>query len=197
MGEKSRRAVGPGQWLLRWAPAQVGGVDLDGWALETEIWKFAALVWTRNLTTCTNYFCTTMLLARRPWRAGCSRLAGRWAGQRRWVGEPSGLDAFANQERKVWLRDPLAEDEQSVETVVDAYASWGFTVNGAALQGAVLLLPRTSMLFSPTNLSEIVPDSLEVSPSAPHSSRPRSRSCCASACPRAPMPDSRCTPLAN
>ena len=48
------------------------------------------------------------------------------------------------------------------ETVVDSYAKWGFTVKGVALPGAVLLLPKASMLFLPRVLSEVTPESLAV-----------------------------------
>ena len=46
------------------------------------------------------------------------------------------------------------------QTVVDSYASWGFVVNGVALQGAVLLLPNTSLLFEPATLDQLTPASL-------------------------------------
>ena len=48
------------------------------------------------------------------------------------------------------------------ETVVDSYASWGFVVNGVALHGAVLLLPRASLLFEPDRLSAVSPASLSL-----------------------------------
>ena len=93
-------------------------------------------------------------------RSATARLLFR-AHQRRWVGEQTGLAAMADKADAVRRHDPLAGTAAG-ETVVDAYAPWGFTVSGVALVGPVLLLPRASFLFAPASLEELGPESLRV-----------------------------------
>ena len=89
------------------------------------------------------------------WRASAAFTA------RRWVGEQSGLSAVRDKRPSRIASDSL-QLAGIDETVVDSYAKWGFVVNGVALPGAVLLLPKASMLFQPQNVSEITPASLSV-----------------------------------
>ena len=78
---------------------------------------------------------------------------------RRWIGEQTGLSAIADRTDAVRRHDALS-GTASGETQVDAYARWGFTVNGVALVGSVLLLPKASFLFSPRNIGALTPESL-------------------------------------
>lgn len=81
--------------------------------------------------------------------------------RRRWIGESSGLQALADKGRR--RSTPMTGDTlglSSGETLVDSYASWGFTVNGVALVGPVLLLPRASLLFQAPRLGDVTPESL-------------------------------------
>ena len=78
---------------------------------------------------------------------------------RRGIGESSGLEAIAD--RGVVRFDAFA-GQAGVTTAVDAFASWGFTVNGVALRGSVLLLPSASLLFAPARLEALTPASLQV-----------------------------------
>ena len=83
------------------------------------------------------------------------------AATRRWVGETTGLDAMAQRAATVRRHDPMGPASAG-ETVIDAYASWGFTVSGVALEGAVLLLPRAAFLFAPPRLDSMTPEALRV-----------------------------------
>ena len=78
----------------------------------------------------------------------------------RCVGESTGLQALADKSST--LRRLGLGHETDGDTIVDAYAPWGFTVNGIALEGAVLLLPKASLLFAPASMAELTPASLEV-----------------------------------
>lgn len=78
------------------------------------------------------------------------------------VGESTGLQAMADKGKAMADFDALAGTSSSMDTVIDSFASWGFSVNGVTLRGTVLLLPRTQLLFSPVSLDELTPDSLEV-----------------------------------
>lgn len=76
------------------------------------------------------------------------------------VGEPTGLRAPSTVSRAMTRHDTLGLVAGVGDTVVDSYASWGFVVNGVAVEGAVLLLPKASLLFSPRRLSDVTPASL-------------------------------------
>ena len=91
---------------------------------------------------------------RRPQAALAVRL------QRRLIGEQSGLSAI--RDKGTLLRRHDQQVGGAGETVVDSYASWGFTIGGVAVPGAVLLLPKASMIFEPTSLSTLTPASLSV-----------------------------------
>lgn len=80
---------------------------------------------------------------------------------RRWIGESSGLQASADRTSTLRRHDAFGLSTAG-ETLVDAYASWGFTVNGVALPGPVLLFPKASMLFGLSHLSELTPESLSI-----------------------------------
>ena len=80
---------------------------------------------------------------------------------RRWVGESTGLAAMADRATVVRKHDALGGTTAG-DTLVDAYASWGFTVSGVTMAGTVLLLPRASFLFAPASLEELTPESLGV-----------------------------------
>ena len=84
--------------------------------------------------------------------------------QVRFVGEPTGLRAgpSGGTTSNLHRHDTLGLVAGVGQTVVDSYASWGFVVNGVALDGAVLLLPSASLLFEPRSLSEVTPESLAV-----------------------------------
>jgi uncharacterized protein len=47
-------------------------------------------------------------------------------------------------------------------TTVEGYAGKGFTVNGVAMDGPVLLLPKASFLFSPLHFEELTTQSLAI-----------------------------------
>ena len=88
-----------------------------------------------------------------PWRplsAGC-----------RSIGEQAGLAAIADRSATVRRHDALGPAGVG-DTMVDAYASWGFTVSGVAIEGAVLLLPRASFLLSVDDPDELAAESLAV-----------------------------------
>jgi uncharacterized protein len=79
----------------------------------------------------------------------------------RLIGEQSGLSALADKSSIVRRHDPFAPAGVG-DTVVEAYAPWGFTVSGAALEGPVLLLPRAAFLFSPQQPDHLTPEALAV-----------------------------------
>ena len=80
--------------------------------------------------------------------------------QRRLIGEQAGLSAI--RDKSTLLRRHDSQVGGTGETVVDSYASWGFTIGGVAVPGAVLLLPKASMIFEPRSLSSLTPASLSV-----------------------------------
>ena len=80
----------------------------------------------------------------------------------RFVGEPTGLRPNVNPSSSLRRHDTLGLVAGVGETSVDSYASWGFVVNGVALEGAVLLLPKASLLFTPKRLADVTPASLSV-----------------------------------
>lgn len=79
----------------------------------------------------------------------------------RFIGEQSGLSALADKSSIVRRHDPFAPAGVG-DTVVEAYAPWGFTVSGAALEGPVLLLPRAAFLFTPQHPGELTAEALAV-----------------------------------
>ena len=85
---------------------------------------------------------------------------------RRGIGELSGLGAIdAKTQRSrpsAGYGDPLADVASADDMQVDSYSHSGFVVNGVSLRGAVLLLPRLSLMFSVPTLDELTPRSLEV-----------------------------------
>ena len=78
----------------------------------------------------------------------------------RFVGEPTGLRPSAGVTSNVLRHDTLGLVAGLGVTAVDSYSSWGFVVNGIALEGAVLLLPTASLLFEPRSLDAVTPASL-------------------------------------
>lgn len=80
---------------------------------------------------------------------------------RRHVGEPTGLAPSATQSN-LSRHDTLGLVAGVGQTVVDSYASWGFVVNGVAIEGAMLLVPRASLLFTPQRLVDVTPASLSM-----------------------------------
>ena len=80
----------------------------------------------------------------------------------RHIGEQSGLSALAAKSSPMMRHDQLGLVAGVGDTVIDSYASWGFTVNGVALHGPVLLLPKASLLYQLPTLGDITPDSLSV-----------------------------------
>ena len=78
------------------------------------------------------------------------------------VGEPTGLQAGpgGGASGNLHRHDTLGLVAGVGQTVIDSYASWGFVVNGVALEGPVLLLPRASLLFEPRSLDDLTPSSL-------------------------------------
>lgn len=77
----------------------------------------------------------------------------------RCIGESTGLKALADRSSSVRRHDALGPGTVG-DTQVESYASWGFTVNGVAIRGPVLLLPRACFLFKPQSLAELTPKSL-------------------------------------
>ena len=54
-------------------------------------------------------------------------------------------------------------DEAGLQrTSVDSYNKHGFVVNGVLIQGAVILLPESTLLWNVSSMQEITPDSLVV-----------------------------------
>ena len=60
------------------------------------------------------------------------------------------------------MDDPLAGSAALGTTMVDGYTPRGFIVNGVTLDGAVLLLPQLSLLFSVPALQQLTPRALSV-----------------------------------
>lgn len=86
------------------------------------------------------------------------------AGRVRWVGETSGLPAINELGGKsVSLADPLKDGSAAeVQTEIDGYSQTGFTVNGVAVPGPVLLLTHASFFFEVSSPADLTPRSLEV-----------------------------------
>ena len=78
----------------------------------------------------------------------------------RFVGEPTGLRPAPGASSNLQRHDTLGLVAGLGVTAVDSYSSWGFVVNGIALEGAVLLLPTASLLFEPRSLDAVTPASL-------------------------------------
>lgn len=83
-----------------------------------------------------------------------------YARGRRYIGEQSGLSAIADRAATVRRHDVIGLSVG--ETMVDSYAPWGFTVNGVALEGPVLLLPRASYLLQMPQPDELITEGLAV-----------------------------------
>jgi NADH dehydrogenase [ubiquinone] 1 alpha subcomplex assembly factor 3 len=59
------------------------------------------------------------------------------------------------------LTDSFSE-ESSLKTVAGGYSDFGFFVNDVEMEGSVILLPRSSWLWSPKKIDDVTPDSLKL-----------------------------------
>ena len=102
---------------------------------------------------------TKMQLAARLPRASLAASRALPFATKRWVGEQTGLSAIASRSSTLRRHDTLG---LASEIVVDSYSTQGFVVNGVSLVGPILLLPQASLLFGPSQLDELTPESLSV-----------------------------------
>ncbi|KAL1529509.1 hypothetical protein AB1Y20_000455 [Prymnesium parvum] len=60
------------------------------------------------------------------------------------------------------LNDPLAQSQSDSVSIIHKYTTGGFIVNGVLLSGAVMVMPRHSLLFGVYHVRDLTPHSLEV-----------------------------------